>query len=90
MMSDLNNSKKKVQDELEDYKKQFEVPGTQPVKLIPLEYPEEMAKEKQLKIEADRVRRQIEFDKLEDSRKKALEQNKESINKMKFEIMGEC
>lgn len=90
MMEGLTNSKKKVQDELEEYKKQFQVPGTQEVKLVPLHYPEEMAKERQLKIEADRVRRQIEFDKLEDNRKKALELNKESISKMKFEIAAEC
>lgn len=89
-MAQLNNSKKKVQEDLEDYKKQFEVPGSQEVKLVPLNYPDEVAKEMQLKIEADRVRRQIEYDRLEESRKKTLEANKESATKLKFDIMHEC
>jgi hypothetical protein len=40
-------------------------------------------------MEADRVRRQIEFDRLEEARKKAIEANKETAKKLRFEIMAE-
>ena len=77
MIKDLSNSKKKVEEELQEFKKQFEVPE-QEVKLIPYNYPDDIQKDLQLKIEADRVRRQIEYDRLEEERKKAMERNKET------------
>ena len=40
-------------------------------------------------MEADRIRRQIEFDKLEAERVKALEYNKEQIKKQRFEMVKE-
>lgn len=89
MMNDLTKSKKKVEEELKEYKKQFEVPELREVKLIPFNYPSDIAKELQLKLEADRVRRQIEFDQLEEYRKKALERNKESAAKQRFDIIHE-
>lgn len=89
MIDEMGNKlKAKVQDELEEYKKKFQIPE-QEVKLAPFSYPDEIAKEMQLKMEADRVRRQIEFDRLEDSRKKAVETNKETAKKLKFDIMAE-
>jgi hypothetical protein len=41
MMKDISTSKKKVEEELKEYKKQFEVPE-QEVKLIPYNYPEDI------------------------------------------------
>jgi len=55
--------------------------------LIPYNYPDDIEKELQLKIEADRVRRQIEYDKLEEERKKAMERNKETAQKQRFDII---
>lgn len=72
MLDDLANSKRKVQQELEEYKAQFAIPE-QEVKLTKVSYPPDLAREVQLKIEADRVRRQIEYDQLMEQRKISLE-----------------
>ena len=57
----MDHPQKKVEQELEEYKKQFQIPGSE-VKLIPFNYPESLQKDVMLKIEADRIRRQIEYD----------------------------
>jgi hypothetical protein len=65
------------------------VDEAQKVKLQNFDYPEEIAKEQQLKLEADRVRRQIEFDRLEVERLKSLQYNKDQIKKQRFEMINE-
>jgi hypothetical protein len=83
------NSKKKVQEELEEYKEKFNVDETTKVMLTPYEYPNEVAREIQLKLEAERIRRQIEFDRLEADRERTLNYNKEQIKRQKFEMVKE-
>ncbi len=83
------NKKKGIQEELEEYKDRFQVDEAQKVKLQNFDYPEEIAKEQQLKLEADRVRRQIEFDRLEVERLKSLQYNKDQIKKQRFEMINE-
>jgi len=57
--------------------------------LTPYDYPTDLAREVQLKLEAERIRRQIEFDRLEAERVKANASNREQIKRQKFEMVKE-
>ena len=83
----MSSAKEDIKKELEKYAQKFNDPNE--LKLLTFDYPPELAREIKLRIEADRLRRKVEYESLNHQRSVELEANRHKISEQKTRIMHE-